>query len=243
LGGAQDSRSGKNLFGQVRLALLTEEHTELGDSKSMPRQRRERPSEKKQRIRLTPAANWVLLILWFSIPLVYAAASFAELNGPSEYQIKAAFLYKFAKFIEWPASTFRDPKQPMGICVFGRDPFGHALEEALWGKSIGSRSVFLGRAQQIPELAGCQVVFVSAEESSRVMEIVRGLRGHSALLVGESEGFASSGGAIQFVLDQNRVRFAINPDAANRAGLKISSKLLALATIVRDAGSDAEEKF
>jgi hypothetical protein len=220
-----------------------EEQTELGDSKSMPRECRERPSGKKQWIRLAPTANWVLFILSFSFPLVYAAASFAELNGPSEYQIKAAFLYNFAKFIEWPTSTFRDPKQPMGICVFGRDPFGHALEEALYGKSIGSRSVFLGRTQQIPELARCQVVFVSAAESSHVMEIVNGLRGHSALLVGESEGFASSGGAIQFVLDQNRVRFAINPDAANRAGLKISSKLLALATIVRDAGSDAEARY
>jgi hypothetical protein len=215
----------------------------LGDLKSVPRECPERPVEKKQRIRLTPAANWVLFILSFSFPLVYAAASFAELNSPSEYQIKAAFLYNFAKFIEWPASTFRNPKQPIGICVFGRDPFGPALEEALYGKSIGSRSVFLARAHQIPELAGCQVVFISAQESSHVTEILHSLRGHSTLLVGESEGFASSGGAIQFVLDQKRVRFAINPDAANRAGLKISSKLLALATIVRDPGSDADEKY
>jgi hypothetical protein len=211
------------------------EQTELDDSNPVRCERGERSPRKLQGILLTPAAMWMLVALALTFALSSSTALFAQSKGPTEYEIKAAFLYNFAKFVEWPPTAFSDPKQPLGVCVFGRDPFGHALEDALFGKSIGNHPVILGRARQLPDLAGCQVVFVSATESPRLTEIVGGLRGHNALLVGETEGFASAGGAIQFVLDQNRVRFAINPDAVDRAGLKISSKLLALATIVRDA--------
>jgi len=218
------------------------ELTELGDSNPVPPGCGERSSGKLRGILTTPVAMQMLVALAFSFALACSAALFAQSKGPTEYEIKAAFLYKFAKFVEWPPTAFSDPKQPLGVCVFGRDPFGHALEDALFGKSIGNHPVILGRARQLPDLAGCQIVFVSATESSRLPEIVGGLRGHNALLVGETEGFASAGGAIQFVLDQNRVRFAINPDAVDRAGLKISSKLLALATIVHDAGRNTEAK-
>jgi hypothetical protein len=218
------------------------EQTELGDSNPVPRECDDRSSGKLRGILTIPSAMWMLVALALTFALACSTALIAQSKGPTEYEIKAAFLYNFAKFVEWPPTAFSDPKQPLGVCVFGRDPFGHALEDALFGKSIGNHPVMLGRARQLPDLAGCQVVFVSAAESSRLAEIVGGLRGHNALLVGETEGFASAGGAIQFVLDQNRVRFAINPDAADRAGLKISSKLLALATIVHDAGRDAEAK-
>jgi hypothetical protein len=174
-------------------------------------------------------------LLAFSFALASSASLRAQSKATSEYEIKAAFLYNFAKFVEWPPSAFSDPKQPLTVCVFGPDPFGHALEDALLGKTIGEHPVAIGRAKQLADLAGCKIVFVSAAESPRLAEILAQFRSHGALVVGETEGFASSGGAIQFVLDQNRVRFAINPDAADRAGIKISSKLLALASIVHDA--------
>ncbi|MGH9713456.1 MAG: YfiR family protein [Candidatus Acidiferrales bacterium] len=160
----------------------------------------------------------------------------------TEYEIKAEFLYSFAKFVEWPPSAFADPKQQLGICVFGRDPFGHVLEDVLLGKSIGNHPVLLGYAKRVPDLAGCQVIFLTADEAPHLLEIIGFVRGHNVLIVGESEGFAAAGGTIQFVLDQNRVRFAINPGAAKRAGLKISSKLLALALIVHDDARSTQAK-
>jgi len=184
----------------------------------------------------------MLALLAFSFAVVRSASVCAQSKATNEYEIKAAFLYDFAKFVEWPSSAFSDPKQPFGICVFGRDPFGHALEDALLDKTIGDHPVILGRAKQISDLVGCQIVFISGTESPRLPEILSRSRRHGALLVGETEGFAAAGGVVQFVLDQNRVRFAINPDAADRAGLKISSKLLALALIIHDTGRGAEAK-
>jgi hypothetical protein len=159
---------------------------------------------------------------------------YAQMKSATEYQVKAAFLYNFAKFIDWPSSAFTDPKQPLDICVYGRDPFGTALEDALLGKTIGERRVSLGRAMQFQDLVGCQVVFVSNSAHESAADLANRLKGRAVLLVGESDGFAASGGTIQFTIEDNRVHFVINPDAADRAGLKISSKLLALAKIVRD---------
>jgi hypothetical protein len=188
----------------------------------------------------TPAE--ILLIAILTAPALLAGFTtlHAQSKAASEYDIKAAFLYNFAKFVEWPPSALTDSKQPMGLCVFGQDPFGHALEDALLGKTVGEHPVLLGHAKQIADLAGCQIIFLGASESSRLHEVMGRVQKQHALLVGESEGFASAGGTIQFVLDQNRVRFVINPDAAERAGLKINSKLLALATIVHDSPRPAE---
>jgi len=211
----------------------------LGNVNAAPRECGERSFGKLREILAKPAAIHMLAALAFSLGLAGAAVLFAQAKPTTEYEIKAAFLYNFAKFIEWPASAFSGPKQPLNVCVFGRDPFGKALEDALLGKSIGDHPVTLGRAKDIGDLTGCQIVFVGATDSARLPEILARLRGRGALLVGESEGFAGAGGTIEFVLDQNRVRFAINPNAADRAGLKISSKLLALALIVHD---EAEAK-
>jgi hypothetical protein len=158
----------------------------------------------------------------------------AQTKAASEYQVKAAFLYNFAKFVDWPPSAFADAKQPLDICVYGHDPFGTALEDALLGKRIGERRISLGRAVQFQDLAGCHVVFVDASARESAADLVNRLKGRAVLLVGETDGFAASGGTIQFTIEDNRVHFVINPDAADRAGLKISSKLLALAKIVRD---------
>jgi hypothetical protein len=159
----------------------------------------------------------------------------AQANPPSEYQLKAAFLFNFAKFVEWPAASFSDPRSPFVICILGADPFGHAMDDALLGKMIGERGVAIERSKELADARHCQMVFVSSSEKSRVAEILDGLKGTSTLVVGETEGFAAAGGMIQFVLEDNRVRFLINTDATDRAGLKVSSKLLSLARLVHDA--------
>jgi hypothetical protein len=153
---------------------------------------------------------------------------------PSEYQLKAAFLFNFAKFIDWPPGSFTGRQSPFAICVLGQDPFGRVLDDSLQGKMIGNQPLAIRRLKDKTEARRCQMVFVSSSESAHLAEILESLRGANVLLVGETSGFAAAGGTIEFTLEDNRVRFTINTDAADRAGLMFSSKLLALAKLVHD---------
>jgi YfiR/HmsC-like len=167
--------------------------------------------------------------------ILTACISGVRAQEPSEYELKAAFLFNFAKFIDWPPESFSSAQSPFTICVLGKDPFGRSLDEPLPGKTIGGRPVMIERVKDTLNARRCQIVFVSTSESRNLAEVLDGLHGTSALTVGESEHFAESGGAIQFTVEDKHVRFLINPDAGERAGLKFSSKLLALAKIVHDA--------
>jgi hypothetical protein len=177
-------------------------------------------------------------IVWATVCLILLPNSPAIAQGTAnEYQVKAAFLYNFARFIEWPSGTFANSTSALTVCVLGKDPFGKVLDDAIVGKRIAEHPAILARGKRVQDLPECQIIFVSASDSAQLPEILRALQGRKALVVGETENFASSGGAIQFVLDASRVRFAINTAAADRAGLKVSSKLLALATIVHDGAA------
>jgi hypothetical protein len=165
----------------------------------------------------------------------------AQTTSPTEYELKAAFLFNFAKFVEWPPSAFTNPQSAFLVCVFGPDPFGGALDDALLRHSVQGHPVALLRMKRTADMVGCQILFIPASERNRLSEVIAKLRGQSVLVIGENENFATSGGVIQFVLEQNRIRFLINTDAADRSGLKFSSKLLALATIVRDAPATAKD--
>jgi YfiR/HmsC-like len=178
---------------------------------------------------------WLLLhagtILILSASLL--ASCVRSQQPPSEYQVKAAFLFNFAKFVEWPQSSYMGGAAPFSICILGEDPFGDALNN-LRGKFVANRPLAIWRIKNPEAGWRCQMLFVSASEKSHLPAIFAALHGANALLVGETDGFAAKGGAIQFTLEENHVRFVINPDAIRRAGLQISSKLLALATIVHD---------
>lgn len=150
-----------------------------------------------------------------------------------EYQVKAAFLYNFAKFIEWPAEVFRTPRDPMVVCVLGNNPFGGALEDVIRGKSIEGRPFAYRPVADGTSAQGCQILFVPNAESRHFRSIQGELKNVGILTVGEAPGFASDGGVINFKLDDGRVRFEINLDAAERRGIHISSKLLSLAQIVK----------
>jgi len=144
----------------------------------------------------------------------------------------------FAKFIDWPGSAQGARPRSFSICVLGSDPFGPVLDSSLAGKSLGGQAIAVRRCQTESDARSCEIVFVSRAEAHRLPEILQGLRGTNALVVGESNGFAASGGAIEFFLQQNHVRLRINPEAAASAGLTISSKLLALADIVHEGGAN-----
>lgn len=150
-----------------------------------------------------------------------------------EYQIKAAFLYHFVKFVEWPSEALPEASPTIHICVLGTDPFGGALE-ALKGKTVKGRSLVISRFERVRDLGGCHIAFVSSSEKGRLGEIVETLKEASVLTVGDMDRFAELGGIISFVVESNKVRFEINVVRAERARLKISSQLLKLARVVRE---------
>jgi hypothetical protein len=153
-----------------------------------------------------------------------------------EYPVKLAFLYNFTKFVEWPPDTYRDASAPMSICVAGDDPFSDDLIRELQTRTAGGRRVEMKTLKASDTLKGCQLVFVPATERKRAARIVAGLNGSSALTVGEFAGFTGLGGIINFTVEDDNVHFEVNVDAAERARLIISSKLLTLAKIVKEQG-------
>lgn len=149
-----------------------------------------------------------------------------------EYEIKAAYLHKFINYIEWPGSSLPPAGGTITIGVLGENPFGGALA-ALNGKQIKGRRLAVREASQASDLRGCQIVFISASEKQRMPQILDSLTDARVLTVSETDGFAERGGMINFITERNKVRFQINPDAAHRRGLTISSELLKLARLVK----------
>jgi hypothetical protein len=181
----------------------------------------------------------LMIVRVFSLALAIAlgvggaSRGVAQGRAASEYQVKAAFLYNFVKFVEWPSEARQGVDDPITICVFGEDPFGSLLDDAITNKTVNGHKLAARRVKAGQNARDCQVVFISASEKSRVPSILESLKGASVLTVGDTPGFAELGGVINFTMEESRVRFEVNVDAAERAGLKISSKLLNLATIVK----------
>lgn len=148
-----------------------------------------------------------------------------------EHHVKALFLYNFAKFVEWPSET---PGDAICIAVIGDDSFGDVLDETVAGKKVNGRGFIVRRVKPEEQAPQCQIVFVAATEKKHLRSILDRLKGTATLTVGETRGFAQAGGVINFGIVDDKVRFEVNLEAAERARLKLSSKLLSLAKIVRE---------
>jgi hypothetical protein len=159
-------------------------------------------------------------------------AAVAQAQSATEYQVKAAFLFNFAKFVEWPADTFPSADSALQICVLGQDPFGRDFEQVIVDKTVNGHRIEIAHPDGIPQARACQILFIAASERAHLPFILQGLKGASVLIVGDTPGFAALGGAINFVLDDSRVRFEINLKAAELAHLKISARLLTVAKVV-----------
>jgi hypothetical protein len=157
----------------------------------------------------------------------------AQSEDDAEYRLKMAFLYNFAQFVNWPAEAFRGPSAPLTMCVAGRDPFQGEIEKSLHGRTAGVHPIELRKLKPNDDPRSCHLIFVPAGDRKLSERILAAVKGSSTLTVGESKGFADIGGVINLTAEQNKLRFEINLDAAQRTQLKISSKLLALAKIVR----------
>lgn len=158
-------------------------------------------------------------------------------GGPSvralaidEYQVKAAYLYNFAKFVEWPAEAFPSPVTPLVIGVYGNDPFGATLDNLLRDKKVGSRPFAVRRSTRMQDLRNSHIVFVG-EGREPVATALQVLAGSSTLTVGQSSDFLDGGGMVLFQVEEGRVVFTIDAEAAAKAHLSISSQLLRLARL------------
>jgi hypothetical protein len=168
----------------------------------------------------------VILIAW----LLQTAV---DGRSVSEYQLKAAFLYNFAQFVEWPPDALGDSRRPIIIGVLGDDPFGSALDEITRGKSVSGRRIVVKRFRHVKDIDACHILFISDSEEDREQKDMQSLAGSSILTVGETDDFIRHGGIIRFTMENSKIGLEINIDHARSARLKISSKLLKLARIVK----------
>ena len=171
-------------------------------------------------------------IVLLCLILCMAMQAGAQAKTPSEYAVKAAFLYNFTKFVEWPSDVLDENDSLLQICVIGENPFGDELENIIEGKKVGGKSVMVTYAQSVKEAVFCDVVFISQSEKKKLNRILKVLTNRAILTVSDIDDFAERGGTIGFFVEDNRIRFKINIDTAEKAGLQISSKLLRLAQIV-----------
>lgn len=162
-------------------------------------------------------------------------STFAQKGKPEEYQVKAVYLYNFGRFVDWPDTQDKIPEFP--ICVIGDDPFGKTLDDVVAGDTIDNHKLIARRITNVRAAADCRIVFISASESTRAKEIVQSLAKLPVLTVSDLPDFIAQGGAIQFVISDNRVRFEVNLDATNQAGLVVSSQLLKVAASVKQSSA------
>lgn len=155
--------------------------------------------------------------------------------APSEYELKAAFIYQIAKFVEWPsAGAPVNAGVPLRLCVLGGNPFGPALE-SIRGKPVNERRMEVSLLDMNADTRECNMLFIAAPAERHIERITALSRGTGMLTIGDTQGFAQRGVMVNFFSQDGKIRFEVNLDATRHDGLKISSKLLSLARIV-DSG-------
>lgn len=172
---------------------------------------------------------WLLAL---GIALLLLAPGPSSAQTTSEYQVKAAYIYNFAKFVEWPAQDFASPTAPIRLCLLNDQSFESDLNQIVKGKKISGRPITVAPVQNGEQSRGCHILFINSSHNSEAQRIIEVLRNTSVLTVGESPGFVEEGGIINFVLQDDHVHFQVNHRAADQGGLHISSRLLSVATLV-----------
>ncbi len=159
-------------------------------------------------------------------------------EAPTEYQVKAVFLFNFSHFVEWPPQAFSAPDEPFVIGILGGDPFGARLDEAVRGEQINQHPLVVRRFHTVGEIGDCRILYIDRSESAQLGPILAAMEHRGTLTVSEVDGSAQRGVMIQFLTDNNRIRLRINVESARAAGLTISSKLLRPAEIVGTGAGD-----
>jgi hypothetical protein len=165
-----------------------------------------------------------------AVPITYA-----QNPKPTDYEVKAAYLYNFGRFVEWPAQVTTTRTDSFTICILGEDPFGRSLDVTLAGERIGNQKVAARRITSPRDSVDCRILFISSSEAKRLNKIIEALDKSAILTVSDIPQFSQGRGMIQFVLEGNRIRFEVNLTATQSAGLTLSSELLKVATVVRES--------
>ena len=181
-----------------------------------------------KKLALSAAAAGMVAVL--AAPTAHGQPAAAD-TVSREYLIKAALLYNFAKFAEWPAAAFADDTDALRICIIGDNPFGRALE-SINGKTVRERTLSAGSIARVEDAAACHILFVSGSESDRLASILDAVGDLPILTVADMGQFATAGGIVALKNDNNQSRLEINIGAAEKAGVSLSSKLLRLADTV-----------
>jgi hypothetical protein len=163
-----------------------------------------------------------------AVVILCASAAPVRTQSALEYEVKAALLLNFARFIEWPDSAFESPRSPIEVCVLAANPFGDALERTLAGETIANRTLSARQVRGASDSAGCHLLFVPSGAESRAASLLRQGGAHT-VTVGESRRFADMGGAVNFVIEGGRVRFNVNLRPVETRGVRISARMLQLA--------------
>lgn len=153
-------------------------------------------------------------------------------NQATEYEVKAAFIYNFARFAEWPPSAFGRPSDPIRLCVFGKDPFGEILDDTVRGKTVAQHSFVVIRITDAAKTRDCHIVFIGRSESFQLGAVLAAVRDRPVMTIVDMNDAVQRGAILNFTLQDGRVRFAVNTDSAKRSGIALSSQLIKLATVV-----------
>ena len=184
----------------------------------------------------------LIAVIMMSLSLALGAnAQALDSSDSSEYLIKAGFVYNFAKLVAWPATAFAQPDSPIVIGILGTDPFGTTIDRVVGDKKIDARGFVVKRLKWGADIKDCNILFVSSSETVHLDELIHLVKGMPILTIGETPGFARRGGIINFTLEDNKVRFEVNIEAAKHADLTISSRLLTLARIVQQVAADGRK--
>ncbi len=176
----------------------------------------------------------IFLALWIGVTMGWSDLAHSQSSERyQEYHVKAAFLYNFAKFVEWPPESSQSSQSLFIIGILGKDPFGGGLD-LLKGKAIEGRELVIKRFPRLDELEKCHILFISSSEKNQLPKILKAVEKFKTLTVGDVEGFAQAGGSINFFIEEEKIRFEINLQASQRQGIRISSQLLKLARIIRE---------
>jgi hypothetical protein len=178
----------------------------------------------------------IAAVLWALGMWLLCLTPRAAAQPPGEYAVKAAFLYNFAKFVEWPAQAFPSADAAFSMCVLGPDPFGEALDAAVANERIQGRPLVVRRLDVWDGSARCHILFVSSALQPQFAALLGAGTFSRTLTVGDGDAFLQAGGHISFFLEENRVRFAINAESVARSDLQISSKLMRVARVDRPRG-------
>jgi hypothetical protein len=206
-------------------------HQRLGVPGGLPGKGRKRRQRHAGPIGQRSFLRWQTIAVSFVLAVCLVGRARAQ-SSPDEYRVKAAFLFNFGQFVEWPPDHAVGEAHPLTLCSAGDDRMRDALQSSVAGKQVNGNLVRVKFMSKGESALDCHILFFAADDSKAVTTVLGDLKTAPVLTIGETPDFARQGGMIRFCLEGNKVRFEINPNAAERARLRISSKLLLLAKAI-----------